>query len=149
MINPGPKIAKDLLQKLGSFALFDILRRQMFSRRHIRRKRCSASRVFIEFVRHCGGEFSNGRVILASLIAAAILCPNEQLLNRLMKGWGKKDIASLFLPFLVAFFTWPIGFGREADKQMWLLLSRRCAERPVQNGAVLRRLEKATAEISK
>jgi hypothetical protein len=29
------------------------------------------------FVRHRGGEFANGRVMLASLIAAASLCPNE------------------------------------------------------------------------
>jgi hypothetical protein len=64
-------------------------------------------------------------------------------------GVGEKDIASLFLPLLVAFITWPIGFGREADKQIWLLLSRWCAGRPIQNEGALRRLKKATAEMSK
>jgi hypothetical protein len=33
---------------------------------------------------HCGDEFSNGRLILASLIAAASLRPNEQFFNRLL-----------------------------------------------------------------
>ena len=40
----------------------------------------------MEFVRQRDIEFSNGRVILATLIAAASLCPNEQLLNRLTVG---------------------------------------------------------------
>jgi len=37
-------------------------------------------------VRHCDAESSNGRVGLASLIAAASICPNEQFLNRLKEG---------------------------------------------------------------
>jgi hypothetical protein len=40
----------------------------------------------MEFVRQRDIEFSNGRVLRATVIAAA-LCPNEQLLNRLtVKG---------------------------------------------------------------
>ena len=37
-------------------------------------------------VRHCDAESSNGRVGLASLIAAASICPDEQFLNRLKEG---------------------------------------------------------------
>jgi hypothetical protein len=58
----------------------------MFSRRHIRLKRCATLMVFIECVKYCGGEFSNLRVILASLIAAASLRPNEHLLNQVMEA---------------------------------------------------------------
>jgi hypothetical protein len=61
------------------------------------------------FVRHFGGESSNGRVILASLIAAGSLCPNEQILNRLTEGGGEKDISSRYLLFLVAFITRPLS----------------------------------------
>src|ERR1019366_8236295 len=43
------------------------------------------------FVRHRGIELSNGRVILATLISAARLCPNEQLLNRLTEGEGGEN----------------------------------------------------------
>jgi hypothetical protein len=43
-------------------------------------------RVFIECVKYRGGEFSNGRVILASLIAAASLRPNEHVLNQVMEA---------------------------------------------------------------
>jgi hypothetical protein len=63
--------------------------------------------------------------------------PERTAPESLDEGMREKDIASLFLPFLVAFITWPIGFCREADKPMWLLLSRRCAGRPVQKGDAL------------
>ena len=42
------------LQKLESFTLFGIFARQFFYRHHLRQKRCSASRVFIEFMKHRG-----------------------------------------------------------------------------------------------
>jgi hypothetical protein len=40
--------------------------------------------------RHCGGEFSDGKVTLASLISAASLCPNKQFLNRLLERGGRR-----------------------------------------------------------
>jgi hypothetical protein len=43
----------------------------------------------MEFVRHRGIEFSNGRVILATLIAAASLCPNKTTPQSLDGGKGK------------------------------------------------------------
>jgi hypothetical protein len=51
----------------------------------------------IEFVKRCDEEFSDARVILASLIAAD-LCPDKQLLNRVTEE--EKDIASHYLAFL-------------------------------------------------
>jgi hypothetical protein len=42
--------------------------------------------VFIEFVRRCGYEFSNRTVIVASLIAVAGLCSDEQITNRVTDG---------------------------------------------------------------
>src|ERR1035441_9929935 len=62
----------------------------MVLRRHVCPMRCSAERLSIEFVCHCGNELSNGRGTLATVIATAILCPNEPLPNRLTKGGEEK-----------------------------------------------------------
>ena len=64
-------------------------------------------------MRRCGGEFSDGTVILASLIAAAGLRPKEQLLNRVTEG--QKDIASGYLAFLSRFHDSACRL-RETDK---------------------------------
>jgi hypothetical protein len=66
------------------------------------------------FVRHCGDEFSNGRVILASLIAAASLCPNEQFLIRLLLR-GRRSSRSLTC-LQCRFDHSPLSFGEETDK---------------------------------
>ena len=51
----------------------------------------------IKFGNHRGDEFSDARVILASLVGAANLCLGKQLLNRVAEG--SKDIASRYLAF--------------------------------------------------
>jgi hypothetical protein len=66
------------------------------------------------FVRHCVDEFSNGRVILASLIAAASLCPNEQFLNRLLLRGRRRSRSLTCLP--CRFDHSPLSFGEETDK---------------------------------
>jgi hypothetical protein len=53
--------------------------------------------VSIEFGNHRGDESSDARVILASLIGAANLCPDKQLLNRVAEG--SKNIALRYLAF--------------------------------------------------
>jgi len=65
--------------------------------------------VFIEFTRHCGCEFSDVAVILASLIAVACLCSDEQLKDRVTGGENNIDFH--YLAFLIAFAGWPVGFG--------------------------------------
>jgi hypothetical protein len=80
----------------------------------------------MELVGHCGGEFSNGRVVITSLIAAASSRPNEQLMNRVTHG--QKDIDSRYLPFLIVFTTRAVGLSGKLTKVRWPILSRLCDE---------------------
>lgn len=59
--------------------------------------------IHMEPVRHRSGEYSNGRVILASLITAASLCSIEQLLNRLTEGGEKR------FPIRFSLIYWNVG----------------------------------------
>ena len=58
-------------------------------------------------MRRCDGEFSDGTVILASLIAVASLRPDEQLLNRVVGE--TKYIAPRYEALLATFTTRPVG----------------------------------------
>ena len=58
------KKTEEYLLDVLSFAIFDSLGRQIFSRRHLGRKRNSATLVFIAFAEH-HREFSDGREIFA------------------------------------------------------------------------------------
>jgi hypothetical protein len=112
----GPPDREGYPEKVMSSAIGDILHRQIVSRCDFGRKQFSTSSLFIEFVRCCGSKSSNGRVIVAGLIAAASPCPDEQLLNRWKEGGGEVHQFPLLVPFLVAFVPRPLGFAREADK---------------------------------
>ena len=96
-------------------------------------------------MRHCGGEFSDGTVILASLIAAAGLRPKEQLLNRVTER--QKHIASGSLAFLSRFHD-SVRWLRETDKTEAAATIEACPGSGLKGGGEIHPSERAIAHIS-